>query len=65
MVLVVIGIAFAALLVWAAIFDFRRRRAAPTGHDIRAEARRARGHAEGSGASFNPGGGSTPGTGGF
>ena len=62
--IVVIGIAFVALLVWAAIFDFRRRRATPTGHDIRAEARRARGHADGNGASFNPGP-RNPGTGGF
>jgi len=60
-----LGIAFVALLVWAAIFDFRQRRSARTSHDIGAEARRARGHADGRGGSFNPGGTSTPGAGGF
>ncbi len=53
MVLVLlIGVPLAALLVWAAVFDLRRRRAAHTGHDIGAASRRARADAEGRGASL-------------
>jgi hypothetical protein len=52
MVLVLlIGVPLAALLVWAAVFDLKRRRALPTGHDIGAASRRTRGDAEGRGAS--------------
>ena len=42
-----IGIPLAALFVWGAVFDLKRRNAAHTGHDISAAALRARGDAEG------------------
>jgi hypothetical protein len=51
MVLVLlVGIPLGALLCWAGIFDFRRRHAGHPSHDIAAQARRARGAAEGGGA---------------
>jgi hypothetical protein len=53
--LLLTGGPLAALLVWAAAFDLRRRRALRTAHDIGAASRRARADAEGRGASFGPG----------
>ena len=52
MVLVLlIGVPLAALLIWAAVFDLKRRRALPTTDDIGAASAQGAGDAEGRGAS--------------
>jgi len=54
-VALVIGIPLLALFAWAAVYDFRRRHAPRTGHDVSEAARRARGAAEGGGGVTGPG----------
>jgi hypothetical protein len=44
--ILLIGIPLAALIIWAAVFDLKRRHSALTAHDISAAALRARGDAD-------------------
>jgi len=45
--ILLVGIPLAALFIWGAVFDVKRRRSAPTAHDISAAALKARGDADG------------------